>query len=285
MLVRAGEIGLAGPPPRSRCCSASAGWAGTMSIWRAACGAGAERGPRAENGTEGWQNDGPLLLPSRLREGLGEGATDLHEPPHGAPAPPASGRERSRHLHRPRLPRSHRQAPRRQRGNLGVGGRSRVQARSHLAARPRRMARRRRDAKAWPRARASCPPRRSTSPTVESLFGDRIETRRSVRFDPATGAGTRRCASGGSARSACRAGRFQRQPEEIEPPCSKACAPRPGAAALERSGAAHCATARLVRGHGGSHEIDEAHLLARSRRMADPLLAGKRRSTRSIPAR
>ncbi len=41
--------------------------------------------------------------------------------------------------------------------------------------------------RAWPRVRAFSPQRRSISPRSRSLFGDRIETRRSVRFDPATG--------------------------------------------------------------------------------------------------
>jgi ATP-dependent helicase HrpB len=115
--------------------------------------------------------------------------------------------------------------------------------------------------------------------TVESLFGDRIETRRSVRFDPATGGvqalrerrlGAIRLSSGPDSNA---------NPEEIAA-ALLAGVQAGGFSLLPWSEAARALLDRIafVREAGGSvDEIDEAHLLARADEWLVPLLAGKRR--------
>lgn len=115
--------------------------------------------------------------------------------------------------------------------------------------------------------------------TVEFLFGDRIETRRSVIFDPATGGvqalrerrlGAIRLSSGPDANA---------NPEEIAA-ALLAGVQAGGFSLLPWSDAARALLDRIAFVHeaGGSvDEIDEAHLLARADEWLTPLLAGKRR--------
>ncbi|WCM29974.1 ATP-dependent helicase HrpB [Sphingomonas sp. QA11] len=115
--------------------------------------------------------------------------------------------------------------------------------------------------------------------TVESLFGDRIETRRSVKFDPATGGvealrerrlGAIRLSSGPDSNA---------NPEEIAA-ALLAGVQAGGFSLLPWSDAARALLDRIAFVHeaGGSvDEIDEAHLLARADEWLTPLLAGKRR--------
>ncbi|WEK02603.1 MAG: ATP-dependent helicase HrpB [Candidatus Sphingomonas phytovorans] len=115
--------------------------------------------------------------------------------------------------------------------------------------------------------------------TVESLFGDRIETRRSVTFDPATGGvqalrerrlGAIRLSSGPDSNA---------NPEEIAA-ALLAGVQAGGFSLLPWSEAARALLDRIAFVHeaGGSvDEIDEAHLLARVDEWLTPLLAGKRR--------
>jgi ATP-dependent helicase HrpB len=115
--------------------------------------------------------------------------------------------------------------------------------------------------------------------TVESLFGDRIETRRSVRFDPATGGvqalrerrlGAIRLSSGPDSNA---------NPDEIAA-ALLAGVQAGGFSLLPWSEAARALLDRIafVREAGGSvDEIDEAHLLARADEWLVPLLVGKRR--------
>ena len=115
--------------------------------------------------------------------------------------------------------------------------------------------------------------------TVESLFGDRVETRRSVRFDPATGGvqalrerrlGAIRLSSGPDSNA---------NPEEIAA-ALLAAVQAGGFSLLPWSDAARALLDRIafVREAGAPvDEIDEAHLLARADEWLVPLLAGKRR--------
>ncbi|MEG3148886.1 ATP-dependent helicase HrpB [Sphingomonas sp. ZT3P38] len=115
--------------------------------------------------------------------------------------------------------------------------------------------------------------------TVESLFGDRIETRRSVRFDPATG--------GVQALRERRLGaiRLSSGPDSNADPEEMAAALLDGVRAgglslLPWSEAAQALLDRIafVREAGAPvDEIDAAHLLARADEWLTPLLAGKRR--------
>lgn len=127
MLVRASERGMARTAAEVAVLLGERGLGGNdadlelrLRRWKG------ERGQRAENGrrlAERWSK----LVP-----------------------PPAGGRRRAgrrgRALRRARLPRSGGQAPRRLRGDLGLGRRARIQARPDFAARPCRLARRGRDA-------------------------------------------------------------------------------------------------------------------------------------------
>jgi ATP-dependent helicase HrpB len=115
--------------------------------------------------------------------------------------------------------------------------------------------------------------------TVESLFGDRIETRRSVTFDPATGGvqalrerrlGAIRLSSGPDSNA---------NPEEIAA-ALLAGVQAGGFSLLPWSDAARALLDRIAFVHeagGPVDEIDEAHLLARADEWLTPLLAGKRR--------
>ena len=115
--------------------------------------------------------------------------------------------------------------------------------------------------------------------TVESLFGDRIETRRTVSFDPATGGvqalrerrlGAIRLSSGPDAHA---------DPEAIAAALLSGVRAQ-GLSLLPWSEAALALLDRIafVRGAGVSIEdIDEAALLARADEWLTPLLAGKRR--------
>jgi ATP-dependent helicase HrpB len=114
---------------------------------------------------------------------------------------------------------------------------------------------------------------------VEALFGDRIETRRSVRFDPTTGGvqalrerrlGAIRLSSGPDSNA---------KPEEIAA-ALLAGVRAVGFSLLPWSEAAQALLGRIafVREAGAPvDEIDEAHLLARADEWLVPLLAGKRR--------
>lgn len=115
--------------------------------------------------------------------------------------------------------------------------------------------------------------------TVESLFGERIETRRTVSFDPATGGvqalrerrlGAIRLSSGPDANA---------NPEEIAAALLAGVQAR-GLSLLPWSDAARALLDRIafVREAGGAvNDVDEAHLLDRAEEWLAPLLAGKRR--------
>ena len=115
--------------------------------------------------------------------------------------------------------------------------------------------------------------------TVESLFGERIETRRTVSFDPATGGvqalrerrlGAIRLSSGPDANA---------NPEEIAAALLTGVQAR-GLSLLPWSDAARALLDRIafVRDAGGAvNDVDEAHLLDRAEEWLAPLLAGKRR--------
>lgn len=115
--------------------------------------------------------------------------------------------------------------------------------------------------------------------TVESLFGKRIETRRSVRFDAATGGvqalrerrlGAIRLSSGPDANA---------DPEEIATALLEGVR-TVGLSLLPWSEAAQALLDRIafIREAGAPvDEIDEAHLLARADEWLTPLLVGKRR--------
>jgi len=115
--------------------------------------------------------------------------------------------------------------------------------------------------------------------TVETLFGDRIETRRTVRFDPATGGvqalrerrlGAIRLSSGPDSNA---------DPEEIAA-ALLAGVRAGGFSLLPWSEAARALLDRIafVRDAGGSvNDVDETHLIDRADEWLTPLLAGKRR--------
>lgn len=110
--------------------------------------------------------------------------------------------------------------------------------------------------------------------TVESLFAHRIETRRSVRFDPATGRiealrerrlGSIRLSSGPDSNA---------DPEEIASALLEAVR-RHGLALLPWSGTA--AALRIRAGYAGIAELSDEALLADLDDWLPPVLAGKRR--------
>ena len=113
---------------------------------------------------------------------------------------------------------------------------------------------------------------------VEALFGDRIETRRTVRFDPPSG--------GVTATRERRLGavRLSGGPDPDADPVEIAAAllagvREHGLALLPRDESLRGLLDRLgfAAQHGGAAAIDEAQLLARADEWLGPLLAGKRR--------
>ncbi|MES2044288.1 MAG: ATP-dependent helicase C-terminal domain-containing protein, partial [Pseudomonadota bacterium] len=115
--------------------------------------------------------------------------------------------------------------------------------------------------------------------TVETLFADRIETRRTVTFDPATG--------GVTAIRERRLGavRLSSGPDSNADPAAIAAALLEGVRKLgldqlpwPDSSQALRARARFAAGHGGEAvALDDAALLAEAEQWLAPLLAGKRR--------
>ena len=198
--ARGGDGAGDGWRPRSRCCSASAGWAAPRSISRRASRRWrGERGPAGRSGSQRLaETVGRARSSPALQGGAGVGAAYVgrraaHPSPRAPPRPapdPSLQREGRCRASPSRSPSpiaspaaaTHRAKPGRRSAGAGSGS---IRP-SSLAT--RRMARGRRNAGHRRRARASCPRRRSTrrrsrrcSPTA-SRRGAR------VAFDPATGA-------------------------------------------------------------------------------------------------
>ncbi len=174
--------GWRAPPPKSRCCSASAGWAGATPIWSCGCGAGAANAGSARRAVGGWPSAGRSFSLSPPGRGSGRGALKSRSA-WRSPFPIASpGRAM------PRARPGHRRA--------GEGSSSIPPRRSPVPngwQSPRR--------RAWRRARASSRPRRSTRPASRrcSRTGSRRGAACASIQRPA---GSRHCASAGSGRSA-----------------------------------------------------------------------------------
>ena len=261
----------AGRRRRSRCCSASAGWAATTPIWRRGCAAGAaSAGQRAEAARRLARALGAARSPPARASGA-EPRRSVRRPSPGPPAAEGSGiASRS-----PSPIASPGAATRRARpGHRSAGAGSGSIRPSPLARAEWLAVAETQGMAAGARILSAAPIDRAT---VEALFADRIETRRTVALRSRDRRRRRRCASGGSARSACRAA-----PTATPIPPTIAAAllegvrdARPGAAALERRRATRCATAPPLPG------IDALDRRRRCSPALDdwlpPLLAGKRR--------
>ena len=283
MLVRAGEIGLAGTAAEVAVLLGERGLGGTdvdlesrLRRWRM------ERGPRAEGGrklAKRWTS----LAPLPLAGGVGGRPATSNAPVAGRgsppPAAPASGRgdEVATCI---ALAFPDRIARRRDASGetwASAGGRGfKLDPTSSLAGNEWLAVAETQGMASGARILSAAP---IDLATVESLVGDRVETRRSVRFDPATGGvqalrerrlGAIRLSSGPDSNA---------NPEEIAA-ALLAAVQAGGFSLLPWSDAARALLDRtaFVREAGAPvDEIDEAHLLTRADEWLVPLLAGKRR--------
>ena len=284
MLVRAGEIGLAETAAEVAVLLGERGLGGNdtdletrLRRWRT------ERGPRAEGGRKLAKRWASLAPPPARGRGLGGGLPGSANAPSAArgspPAPPASGRGEEVGV-AIALAFPDRIAKRRDSSGetwASVGGRGfKLDPTSSLARNEWLAVAETQGMAAGARVLSAAP---IDLATVESLFGDRIETRRSVSFDPATGGvqtlrerrlGAIRLSSGPDTNA---------DPGEIAAALLSGVQAQ-GLSLLPWSEAALALLDRIAfaRGAGAAiDDIDEATLLARADEWLTPLLAGKRR--------
>ena len=285
MLVRAGEMGLAETAAKVAVLLGERGLGGNdvdletrLRRWRT------ERGPRAEGGRKLAKRWASLAPPPACGRGLGGGRpTSANGPPADSasppPAPPASGRgeEVSGAI---ALAFPDRIARRRDSSGetwASVGGRGfKLDPTSSLARNEWLAVAETQGMAAGARILSAAP---IDLATVEALFGERIETRRTVSFDSTTGGvqalrerrlGAIRLSSGPDANA---------DPEAIAGALLEGVRTH-GLSRLPWSEAARALLDRIafVRGAGFPVEhIDEPALLARADEWLTPLLAGKRR--------
>lgn len=273
MLVRAGERGMARTAAEVAVLLGERGLGGTdpdlelrLRRWRS------ERGPRAENGrrlAERWSK----LLPLPFgREGRGEGQSKSGSP--HAPLP-ASGERELALAACVALAFPDRIARRRDASGetwASAGGRGfRLDGTSPLARAEWLAVAETQGMAAGARILSAAP---LDAAAVESLFGDRIETRRSVTFDPGSGAvqavrerrlGAIRLSSGPDAAAS---------PAEIEAALLEGVRTH-GLALLPWSETAQALRTRA--GFTGDESLGDAALLAALDEWLPPLLSGKRR--------
>jgi ATP-dependent helicase HrpB len=285
MLVRAGEIGLGETAAEVAVLLGERGLGGNdvdlesrLRRWRT------ERGPRAGGGRKLAKRWASLAPPPACGRGLGGGRpttvnAPLPERESPPPTPPASGRGEEVAI-AIALAFPDRIAKRRDSTGetwASAGGRGfKLDPTSSLARNEWLAVAETQGMAAGARILSAAP---IDLATVESLFGDRIETRRTVSFDPATGGvqalrerrlGAIRLSSGPDAHA---------DPEQIAAALLEGVRTR-GLSLLPWSEAARALLDRIafVRDAGGSvNDVDEAHLLERADEWLTPLLAGKRR--------